>query len=373
MTWAPKSEGIAPPDKLRVWVRCGCVLAMRVQCCGTRIRNAHLLASRGARDTAAAVAAMQPARLAALLLALLPSVAGQQPPASDAVTKCDTCTDPNVQKTGWWHGVGLNCPTGGDQGDCDICAPQHGNSPEVVSACQTAATEAACCQICTMWNDRRLPGGLAPGNDRLCASWYWRKEGAKGWCGLKDCAGPGQCGPAATSADYVSGPACGTKAFGWAFVSVTLGALAVYVGGGTLYGWQVVGKPPHWESHPHHMNWVSVGGLVVDGLAFTASGGKRRRAANRPSSSGEGAPAKERLVAEEEPESRQSPKKKEEKTKEKRPENKTKEKKRVKRAKETPADSGSERADPWQGVAAAEAAAASTASGGGGRWVHVPT
>lgn len=318
-------------------------------------------------------------RLLAALLLVYPGVVAQPPTGSDDRTACDTCTDPLIQKTGWWHGVGLNCPTGGDAGDCDICTPRFGNSPEVVKACQTAATEAACCQICTMWNDRRLPGGLLPGNDRLCASWYWRKaaDGAPGgWCGLKDCAGPGQCGESATSPDFISGPACGTKAVGWAFASAILGALAVYVTGGTLYGWQVEGKWPHWDAHPHHPRWISVGGLVLDGVAFAASGGERRPA-TKPSS-GAAAPPTERLLAAGEPQGRQSPKKKgREKGKDEENKKDKKEKKEKRPKASGPGEingvtSAQQQQEQGQQSSAA-AAAAPTASGGGGRWVHLPT
>lgn len=207
-------------------------------------------------------------------------VVNAQPPApasTEDITSCDTCSDPNVQKTGWWHGVGLNCPTGGDAGDCDICTAKHGNSPQVVAACATAQTDQDCCQLCTMWNAGRLPGGLAPGNSKPCTSWYFRKEGNGGWCGLKDCAGPGACGPAANGDNMVSGPACGTRAIGWRFVSVLLGAAFLYVGGGVVYSWKVTGQPLRFpESLPQYPMWRNIGGLVMDGVAFACSSGRRR-------------------------------------------------------------------------------------------------
>lgn len=213
-----------------------------------------------------------------LITAAVSLLATAQPAPPSEITACDTCTDPAVQKTGWWHGVGLNCPTGGDGGECDICTAKFGNSPAVISACSTAQTEEDCCKLCTMWNAGLLPGGLAPGNTKPCTVWYFRKEAAGGWCGLKDCAGPGACGPAASGENMVSGPACGTKAVGWTFVSLMLGAAFVYVGGGFLYAWKVSGQTLSFpQSHPQYAMWRNIEGLVMDGIAFASSGGQRRR------------------------------------------------------------------------------------------------
>ena len=212
-----------------------------------------------------------------LLLLMLHLAAGQPPPAPSEHTACDTCTDPAVQKAGWWHNVGLNCPSGGDEGECDICTAKNGNSPEVAAACTKTETEQDCCQMCTMWNAGRLPGGLTPGNTRQCTAWYFRREGSGGWCGLKDCAGPGACGPAASGDNMVSGPACGTKAVGWTFVSALLGVMALYIGGGMLYSWKVTGQRLRFpESLPQYAMWLNIAGLVTDGVAFTSSGGRHR-------------------------------------------------------------------------------------------------
>lgn len=319
-----------------------------------------------------------------LLLNLAVSLLGtaQTPPGAPSSasrnTACDTCTDPAVQKTGWWHGVGLNCPSGGDEGLCDICTAKNGNSPEVVSACTTAQTEEDCCQLCTMWNAGRLPGGLKPGNTKTCSVWYFRKEGTGGWCGLKDCAGPGACGPAASGENMVSGPACGTKAIGWTVVSILLCAAFVYVGGGVMYAWKVTGSPFVPQSHPQYAMWHNIGGLVMDGVAFSFSRGQRRRSASSQSGNKrrDGSGASEALVVARDPQ-------------------KDAKKKRKKGRKGGAGEAGSGDSDDASGIAATgsipsattdhhapqtarqqsgdEVGPRATASGGGGRWVHVPT
>ena len=317
-------------------------------------------------------------------VSLLAAAQVPAPPSSE-ITACDTCTDPVVQKTGWWHGVGLNCPTGGDAGECDICTAKFGNSPAVVSACSTAQTEEDCCKLCTMWNAGLLPGGLAPGNTKPCTVWYFRKEGAGGWCGLKDCAGPGACGPAASGENMVSGPACGTKAVGWTFVSLMLGAAFVYMCGGFLYAWKVSGQPLSFpQSHPHYAMWRNIGGLVMDGIAFSSTGGQRG-----PSGSSRSTKSRRELDG-----SRASSEKSETLLPEA-PKTETKKKRKKEDQKRGAGAGGSgttpdslSRAMTGSNPSTTAAHASQTAkqqqsgdaigqratpSGGGGRWVHVPT
>ena len=305
-----------------------------------------------------------------LLSLLLPAAAvGQAPAADDATTSCNTCAA--SAQASWWHGVGLNCPAGPD-GNCDVCEAVNGNSAEVVAACSKASSPEECCTLCTQWNEGLLPGGLKPGNDRPCRVWYFRKEGSGGWCGLKDCAGPGHCGAAANGAEMVAGPACGTRGWGWGFVAAVLGAASLYAGAGVLLSWRA-GEPLRFPgSLPHLSTWRNIAALVQDGTAFAASGGRRRSRPGRGAASGlerplraggEESPRKERRT--------KPPREKEKKSKHRR-------------------SAGDEGGGPAEGTSSTAAAAGaeadrggggggggepggqrSAASGGGGRWVHV--
>ena len=120
-----------------------------------------------------------------LLLLLPPSL------ATSSEAPCSSCVDPAMQ-VNWWENTGLNCPSGGDAGLCDICAGK-GNTPEATKACQAASSAEECCAMCMQWNAGHLPGGHKPGNALKCHSWFFRKDDK--WCGLKNCDGPGKCGP----------------------------------------------------------------------------------------------------------------------------------------------------------------------------------
>jgi hypothetical protein len=202
----------------------------------------------------------------------------QTPPAA-GYTACDSCRKPSM-KQNWWKDTGLNCPVGGDAGLCDICVGK-GNSAAVTKACQTAATPEECCELCMMWNDGYLPGGLRPGNSMRCTSWYFRTEGNGGWCGLKDCEGPGKCGPAAPGPGMISGTACSQGGeWGWPAVVLVVGAGSSYLVLGLLYSSTVQGVAPlalRLHSHPHFERWVGVKALVVDGWLFSSGMLLRRR------------------------------------------------------------------------------------------------
>ena len=305
------------------------------------------------------------------LAMVLPTAVGQAPAADDATTSCNTCAA--SAQASWWHGVGLNCPAG-PNGNCDVCEAVNGNAAEVVAACSKASSPEECCTLCTQWNEGLLPGGIKPGNDRPCRVWYFRKEGSGGWCGLKDCAGPGHCGAAANGAEMVAGPACGTRGWGWGFVAAVLGAASLYAGAGVLLSWRA-GEPLRFPgSLPHLSIWLNIAALVQDGTAFAASGGRRRSSPGRGAASGlerplraggeEKSPRKERRG--------KPPREKEKKSKRRR----------------SGGDEGRGLAEGTSTSSAAAAAAGgaeagrgggggepggqrSAASGGGGRWVHV--
>jgi hypothetical protein len=289
--------------------------------------------------------------------------------ADPAIMPCDSCTDPHAQQH-WWTGIGLNCPTGGDAGDCDICASK-GNTAEATAACTQADSAEECCALCMQWNSGRLPGGHKPGNSMKCHSWFYRKNDK--WCGLKNCDCPGKCGSAALDDNFVSGTACvstGSK-WGWPILQLFASITALYAIGGVLYMTRVKGKAfriP--DAIPHLDQWVALGGLCQDGIDLVAhSLGLRKGAARQRG--GHGAPL---LNGDQRQESKSKHKSKsKKKTKEKRHTNL--QANELSGSNARAGSSGSTRtgpsaASPTAGGVLTETAN-STASAAGGRWVKV--
>ena len=58
--------------------------------------------------------------------------------------------------------------------------------------------------------------------------------------------------------------------WGWPFVLALVVALALYGGGGVAYNVQVKGAAVGVGALPHTEQWLSLGGLVADGVAFAS-------------------------------------------------------------------------------------------------------
>ncbi len=93
--------------------------------------------------------------------------------------------------------------------------------------------------------------------------------------------GPGNDGVAcaAAAAPPVVGDPCPNKPkkfvveylctrAGWTFVAIVVVGVGLYIGGGMLYASQVVGKPVALDSHPHHLRWLELRSLTLDGFAY---------------------------------------------------------------------------------------------------------
>lgn len=262
---------------------------------------------------------------------------------------CDSCQNP-AMKAQWWENTGLNCPTGGDAGLCDICVDK-GNTPEATKACQTADSPEECCSLCMQWNSGHLPGGFKPGNDFKCHTWFFRKHDK--WCGLKNCDGPGHCGDVVKGDDFVSGVACGdSDTWGWLFLKLIAGVASMYLVGGTLHATKVRGKAFRYpDAVPHLEGWRALLSLCKDGCQFCASnlGMQSRHASRQPLHS----------------ESQLHPSSKK-RHKHKRHKDKTEQSSSKQDKNQASPEHGAEQSD-----AKATATLRSVPSGSGGRWVHI--
>jgi hypothetical protein len=173
--------------------------------------------------------------------------------------------------------------------------------------------------------------------------------------------------------------------WGWAFVlALGLGG-GLYLGGGVVAGWKLMGgggegsggrqRPRGLSDHPHHRAMLELAALVKDGLVFSrqrlrgGGGGGGGESGSGGRGSGKGKDAGGSLLQEEQSLSPSATRKK-------------KEKKAT-----TPIGShadaggggsgsgggGNERPGAAAATDSTAAAAVGTAAGGGGRWVHVPT
>jgi hypothetical protein len=261
------------------------------------------------------------------------------------------------------------------------CAATHANRKQPPGWPKKVDTQEACCAACAAEpNCAAAVFGSPPGPGALC---WFKDEGDTKHKGVP-LRGKQTMGCTLKDAGEDDVP----DEFSFGFEFLLLGGGAVYAVGGIILG-QRRGSERGVKAHPHYAKVVALGGLVLDGIAFTRAGGRRPPQQSRGGTKGR--ESKRSLLMDAEV-GRASGGQKESrspsggggstKDKENKP-SKTKGKRRgsSKKTKEEKARRSADRSSgaedeegggaPQSSGAPAPATSTSAASAGGGRWVHV--
>jgi hypothetical protein len=203
------------------------------------------------------------------------SVASLQQPA------CEECIVDYV--AGEDAGAYKDVKVDGCDGPCDCSAVGSPCfDPKVGAAMKVGSVEhqAACCTLCTATKDCAgwvIASGVSAGGTQDDKPFCWAKHQMTPIDKSVN-RGHGTCAPKySCSADW-----------GFSFLVSSGLCVALYVGGGSVFGARTSGRAPGLRAHPHHSNWIDAAGLVSDGVAFARAVAQGRPARGTERQRGKG-------------------------------------------------------------------------------------
>ena len=175
--------------------------------------------------------------------------------------------------------------------DRDPGPPGTGSGPaeEGGQHASAAACERWCCQAMDVSIGPQIPGGrrasLGVVGGSPCELWQWTELSAadqwKGGCWVGTAEATGERTP---NSKWIGAEVCLHRPLRWGavFLLATAAFALLYLGGGTFWGRKSgragPGRLGPLKTHPHAQHWLSLWGLVGDGVALARGDGRHRGA-----------------------------------------------------------------------------------------------